>query len=205
MLKKICLNCEKEVLLEHIKTTEEIYIKGETITVPVDFYKCSECHEEIENPDAPDELILAYKEYRRRHGMIQPEDIRMVRKKYGLTQNELSSLLGWGGATLSRYENGALQDEAHDKTLHLIMNPENVLTLIEKTPTAVEFSKRSQLIDRLNMLRRDFFYLQYVCSLKNFYEDSYVKDQLDHLNGYQNLDITKLLNAILFFVMEKKA
>jgi len=44
--------------------------------------------------------------------MLSPYEIRELRKRYGLTQKELSLLLGWGSVTMSRYENGALQDVA---------------------------------------------------------------------------------------------
>jgi len=40
-------------------------------------------------------------------------------RRYPITQEELGVLLGWGGATLSRYENGALQDEVHEKMLRM--------------------------------------------------------------------------------------
>ena len=35
--------------------------------------------------------------------MLSPYEIRELRKRYGLTQKELSLLLGWGSVTMSRY------------------------------------------------------------------------------------------------------
>ena len=73
--------------------------------------------------------------------MTPPPEIKAFRKRYGLTQGELSKLLGWGPVTLSRYENGALQDEVHDKMLRLAMNPENLMRLVEDTPEALPEGK----------------------------------------------------------------
>jgi transcriptional regulator with XRE-family HTH domain len=81
--------------------------------------------------------------------MVQPEDIIQIRKAYDLTQKELASLLGWGEVTLSRYENGALQDLAHDKMLHLAKQPENLLALIEQFPGSLSGIKRYSIVSKL--------------------------------------------------------
>ena len=141
----ICPSCERETNVELVRAKELVEIRGEPIEVMAEYFKCPECGEEFENTRGPDTLELAYQEYRRRHGVLRPEDIRDWRKNYGLTQRALSTLLGWGGATLSRYENGALQSDAHEKLLHLAMEPRNLLKLIENTPHALSDQKRSEL------------------------------------------------------------
>ncbi len=58
-----------------MEASEGVEVKGETIVVPVEYYKCLECGAEFEDPaSSHDPLALAYKEYRRRHGMLQPEE-----------------------------------------------------------------------------------------------------------------------------------
>jgi putative zinc finger/helix-turn-helix YgiT family protein len=154
-MKDICPNCEKETELELIQRLEDIKVRGEVITVEVKYYKCKKCGEEFEDPcSGEDPLDKAYGEYRRRHGMMQPEEILESRKKYGLTQNEMNRLLGWGGATLSRYENGALQDETHEKALRLAIEPRNLLKLIEGTPNVLPEEKRDRLIKKLRAAER---------------------------------------------------
>ena len=120
-MKGICPNCEKETELELVRAKEVVEVRGEPIEVDVEFFKCTECGADFENTRGPDSLATAYRVYRRRHDMLQPEQIRDWRKQYGLTQKELGRLLGWGGVTLSRYENGALHVEAHEKILRLAM------------------------------------------------------------------------------------
>ena len=64
----ICPNCEKKTEVQYIKTTEEIVVKGEGIYVPVEYYRCTECGDEFDDPKSKhDPLALAYKEYGRRH------------------------------------------------------------------------------------------------------------------------------------------
>jgi putative zinc finger/helix-turn-helix YgiT family protein len=193
-MKGICPSCEKETALELILTTEEVEVRGESIPVEVEYYKCLTCGEEFEDPGSDDDpLDKAYREYRRRHGMTQPEEIRALRKRYGLTQNEMSKLLGWGGATLSRYENGALQDEAHEKTLRLAMEPHNLLKLIEEGPKALMKEKRAHLIEQLRNEEEEAY------SFPRIYEERFSKFAANEFSGYRKFDLAKLFNAILFF------
>ena len=140
----------RERNLEIVRCEEEVIVRGEKIRVHNEYFKCLECGGDFYDPKSPrDHLDEAYREYRRRHNMLQPEEIKELRLKYGLTQGELSKLLGWGAATISRYENGALQDEAHDKQLQLIAEPANLSLLLDKTPGAMLPSKRERLIESL--------------------------------------------------------
>ena len=193
-MKGICPNCEKETELELIQKVEDIKVRGEVIKVEVKYYKCKNCGEEFEDPRSEeDPLDKAYREYRRRHGMMQPEEILESRKKFGLTQNEMSRLLGWGGATLSRYENGALQDETHEKALRLAMEPRNLLKLIETTQGVLPEEKKDRLVNELRAAEEE------TCSLERVYEERFGKYEASELSGYRKLDLAKLFNAILYF------
>jgi putative zinc finger/helix-turn-helix YgiT family protein len=193
-MKSICPNCEKETELELIQKVEDIKVRGEVIKVEVKYYKCKNCGEEFDDPHSDeDPLDKAYREYRRRHGMMQPEEIRDFRKKFGLTQNEMNRLLGWGGATLSRYENGALQDETHEKALRLAMDPHNLLKLIEATRDVLPEEKKDRLINELRASEEE------TCSLERVYEERFGKYEANELSGYRKLDLAKLFNATLYF------
>jgi len=192
-MKGICPNCEKETELEIVRTKEMIEVRGEPIEVDVEFFKCTECGADFESTRGPDALVLAYQEYRHRHDMLQPEQIRNWRKQYGLTQNELSQILGWGGVTLSRYENGALHSEAHEKILRLAMEPHNLITLIEETPDALPEDKRERLLGELRSADAE------ACSFERLFEERFGQYAPDEFSGYRKLDWRKLFNAIIYF------
>ncbi len=196
-MKGICPNCERETDIKLIRSTEEIKVRGEPIKVPVEYYKCLSCGEEFEDPHSNDDpLDKAYREYRKRHGMMQPEEIQNLRKRYGLTQAEMARLLGWGAITLSRYENGALQDEAHEKLLRLSEDPRNLLQLIEETPGALLDEKRQHLVERLRVAEFEAY------SFERIYEERFGKYRADEFSGYSVFDFSRAINAILFFCEE---
>jgi len=192
-MRNICPNCEKETEIELVRTKEVIEVRGESIEVDAEFFKCAECGADFENTRGPDALALAYLEYRHRHDMLQPEQIRDWRKQYGLTQNELSRILGWGGVTLSRYENGALHSEAHEKILRLAMEPHNLITLIEEAPDALPEDKRNRLLGELRAADDE------ACSFERLFEERFGQYPPDEFSGYRKLDSQKLFNTILFF------
>ena len=48
-------------------------------------------------------------------GLLTSDEIVAIRESHGLSQADLAKLLGWGEATISRYESKAIQDEAYLK------------------------------------------------------------------------------------------
>jgi putative zinc finger/helix-turn-helix YgiT family protein len=164
------------------------------VEIETGFLCCSVCGAEFEDPaEVRDTLERGNREYRRRHGMMQPEEIRYLRKLYGLTQRELARLLGWGLATVSRYENGALQDAAHDKTLQLMREPQNLLRLLELGVEALDDEKRRGIITRFQDSRSGVY------GMARIYAERFGQYEADPLSGYRRLDMVKLLNAVLFF------
>ena len=193
-MQRICGICEKETHHEFIRKPESFDVRGELIDVNVEFYKCADCGEEsLDLNSEYDHLAEAYKIFRHRHGMIQPEEIRSFRKRYGLTQGELSRLLGWGETTLSRYENGALQDETHDTALRLAMKPSSLLKLIEEKPDALNPGRKKDLMSLLKEEERQVF------SYSWFFETHAGNYEDDEFSGYMPLNFEKVVNAILYF------
>jgi len=193
-MKHICPNCEEITNVEHIKSAEELTVKGERINVPAQYYRCLKCSAEFDDPDSKhDPLALAYKEYRRRHGMMQPKEIRELRQGYGLTQKEFCRLLGWGEVTLSRYENGALQDSTHNTVLQMIKDPRNLLNLIELQGDFIAEEKKEKLI---GLLRKAVEERQ---SFPFIYSEHFGGYNPDILNGFKELNLGKLFQTIIFF------
>ena len=144
-----CPFCETEGKLVRQREREIIPIRGEDIPVNVEYYKCESCGEQFEDPKLEsDPLEEAYRQYRLLKNMVTPDEMRDFRKQHGLTQEEFSRLLGMGVTTLNRYENGALQTEAHDRILRLVMEPGNLLKLAQKYPEAIPNEKLKSLLDQ---------------------------------------------------------
>lgn len=191
---KICGMCERETQHEFIRTTEVVDVRGESIEVDVEYHKCAECEEEFIDLNSPyDHLAEAYKIYRKKKGMLQPDDIRAFRRSHGMTQGELARLLGWGETTLTRYEKGALQSESHDTALRLAMEPSALLRLVEDKPEALNPGKMPKLI---KLLKEE---VDKVHSYRWFIETKIGAYEPDILSGNRTLNLEKVFNAVLYF------
>jgi putative zinc finger/helix-turn-helix YgiT family protein len=192
-----CPNCEKEAPLEIVRKVEEFNVRGEIVPVEVEFYRCQECGEEFENSkSAIDPYEIAYREYRSRKGMLQPEEIRDFRTSRGLTQKEFSDLLGIGIATLNRYENGALQSEAHDRVIRLAMDPRNFLYLISKSQGILGGPKRQEIISQLTE-EAELSWLENTWKVFGNYS-------ADIYSGYKKFEMGKFFEAIKYFCYQDR-
>lgn len=191
-----CPFCEKDTEGIRIQRVEELNIKGEAIAVEVDVYRCLECGQEFDNPDSKyDPLVLAYREYRRRKGMVQPEQIRSFREQYELTQRELNDLLGFGGATISRYENGALQDDAHDMVLRLALDVQNFIQIVERKETVLGEERKKRILQHL---KTDLHQNELLTCYQR------TSGPASIYNGYRVLDIQKVICLVKVFVSGAK-
>lgn len=117
-IKEFCPICFQERDVQFIDTYEDVQVRGEKFRVRATYFKCTVCGEEFEDFEkCTDPLDTAFREYRKCHQMLQPEEIKRYRRLLGLTQKELAQKVHIGEITLSRYENGALQKKVYDKAL----------------------------------------------------------------------------------------
>src|ERR1035437_187354 len=117
-----------------IRNEKETYpVKNEPVTIDADVTYCSVCGEQILNQEIDDDnLKKAFRIYRDKHDLLQPEEIKRIREKYTLTQIAFAQILGLGEKTIARYESGSLQDSAPNNLIFLAKYPDAFKILLEK-------------------------------------------------------------------------
>jgi len=145
-----CPTCMKDTDVHIEDRRETLPVRGEDIEVEARVAVCSTCGEDVWLDELDDEtLALAFAEYRSRHHLLHPEEMQRIRRLWGLGQRAFAQLLGWGEITLHRYENGSLQDAAHDAQLRMAERPENVRTLLESNGNRLTPRQREAVERRL--------------------------------------------------------
>ncbi len=125
-----CCECGKLQDTSVIQKEQMLEVKGVPITLSVNVRICNACGEEILDEELDNETLNAfYREYRRKMHLLTPEEIASIRERYGLSQISFSKLLGFGDKTITRYENGAIQDVCHDNLIRLMGNIESFTDL----------------------------------------------------------------------------
>lgn len=199
-----CPLCEKTHEVEERERLTSIIVKGENVTYEEKFYFCSNANEDenefVTGAMANKNLLNARNAYRIKMGLLTSDEIIAIRENYGLSQVDLAKLLGWGEATISRYESKAIQDEAYDTMLRLIKdNPLQALEFLKKNSEKFSMVKRleirAKIVEKLDSYGKEFLTRQtFEGEYANFEEPS-------DSNGFTMLDIDKI-EAMISYIAE---
>ena len=123
-MKIYCPFCKKEQECYLNKKLIRTF-KGVVVNIEGDVPICKGCGEklildEIEKKNNK----KIFDKYRKEKNIISPEDIVNFRKKYNISQRELTGILDFGKMTINRYENGALPTKSQSDYLKLLFKSE---------------------------------------------------------------------------------
>ena len=112
MCESFCSTCGDFVSSSIQNVTETFTVRDVDITITSPARICENCGAIVFDAILDDEkLKLVYRGDNVLNVMLQPEEIREIREKRNLTQEEFSKILGFN---VARYENGSLQSEEED-------------------------------------------------------------------------------------------
>lgn len=119
---------------------EKFEYKGETLSIPNYItYACSECGEAIVDNATLKESGKKLKDFQRRvDGLLSGEQIKAIRLKLELTQEQMADIVGGGLKSLARYESGQVcQSKGMDNLLRILdAYPETLKVIKKKTGSA---------------------------------------------------------------------
>jgi HTH-type transcriptional regulator / antitoxin MqsA len=110
------------------------------------FYRCERCEEAFYIGGMMDEsLRRATAVIRAEDGLLAPDEIVELRRKYGLTQAQLERLIGAGAKTVVRWERGTVaQNKTADTLLRVLRDhPEVVADLAKQNGRPVKTRRAS--------------------------------------------------------------
>ena len=124
---KTCTTCGGSVVRS--RSTYTAVVRQHTVPIEGVFLHCTECSEFFFAPgevDAVMDRVAAV--VRQEEGLLQPAEIRALRARLGMTQEEFEAFLGVGPKTVTRWEKGTVyQNKATDTLLRLLADvPEAV-------------------------------------------------------------------------------
>lgn len=194
-MRKYCDMCGREVATKIIAKRETCEVCGEAIEVDAQILVCAVCEEEFycEELDRAT-LLKAYKEYRRKHKLLFPEEIKKIREQYGFSQRGFARLLNWGDKTIYRYENGSIQDKAHNSLLLFLRDPENMRTYLMENEVTLDEKQKARLLHTIEELEQNSGY-RVGRKLVNLLFGKAPSIE----NGFRTFDYEKLCAMVLFF------
>ncbi len=118
----ICVECGSH-MNKSTEPFEEVF-HGRTITISgIEYYKCNQCGEivfDAAEAEKYDKQIID--KHREIEGLLLPSEIKAIREKYGLKQQEFEKILGVSSPSVSRWETGKV---IQSKPVDLLMRAYN--------------------------------------------------------------------------------
>ena len=199
-----CPYCKKEVEYK-IEKRDVKEFRGIEINSYENVAVCKECHQDLyvnEIEEKNNQRI--YEIYREKANIIKPQDIVDLRKKYDISQRELTAILGLGKMTINRYERGGVPTKSQSDYIKLLIENDNKFVekvkeaykngnINEKTYGKIVSEELNINISKEEVQDNIRKYLKFVLSRKP-----------DIYNGYKDLDIEKIENIISYIASKVK-
>ena len=197
-----CPVCGKKHEVEELTDMAETIIKGDLVKYSESFFRCANAKDgenEFEYGAMVNRNLLnARNAYRQIHGLLTSDEIIGIRKAYGLSQVELAKLLGWGEATVARYESKAIQDDAYDAMLRLVKDdPMMALGFLKKNEDKFDAARFVEIRENIkkNIASYGTEYLARQSLLSQYVDYETPSDS----NGQTTLDIDKIEAIISYY------
>ncbi len=175
----------------------KVPFRKETLTIPYQYYLCADTSEQFTTTELDElNLQMLHNQYRTLHHIPQPDAIRAMREKYGVSASRMGEVLGFGPNTYGQYEKGDLPTMANAKLLKLAENPAKFLPLAEDWATTSTKAK-ADLLKRVNELIEG-----HKVRLVDY--ESYLMGgkATDQYTGFKSPDFAKLAEMVVFFAQK---
>lgn len=179
-----------------VKEWREMTYRKESFQVYFHFYRCDDTGEKFESEEQSDlNFNQVVNQYRVRHRIPFPEQIREIRLKYGLSAMKMAEVMGMGPNSWRNYEADEVPSKVHANLIQMISTPENFREYIEKF-SEVEAKEREKILKHIQKLEAD----NSDCfdPLIRFYNLS------DITTGFKSFSLEKVKSVILFYAEHLK-
>lgn len=190
----VCESCCEEHEIWLVEDDEETIFKNEVIHYKARYYYCQFMDEYYEDEELMriNQRVLKDKDREMVH-LLTSQDIIDIRKKYMISQKDLSKLLGLSPVTITRYENYQIQDKAHDVILRkLSEDPSWFIELLHRSENLFSsnlynkyFKNAKQLLDKKISINET----------KRIYE-VYQSIDINKYCGHKTLNLNKVCDVI---------
>jgi len=186
-------------------TDKEMTLKRENISLTFrkeefsifnHFFVCEKSGEQFTSTELDElNLLQVHNQYRDRHNLPFPREIKEIRSKYRLSASKMAEILGFGANSYRNYENGEVPSNSNGRLIQMIDDPRKFRDLLDLCETLTA-DEKSKLIVRIDEMIHE--------SSENFFsrnmEDYLLGNRLpDIMSGYVRPNFSKLTEMVKFF------
>ncbi|MEO0895984.1 MAG: type II toxin-antitoxin system antitoxin SocA domain-containing protein [Bacteroidota bacterium] len=142
-----------------------------------------------------DELntLQVYNQYRERHHIPFPDEIRLIRTQYGLSAAKMSEVLDLGANSYRNYEAGEVPSLANAKLIRLAAKPENFLRFVEEKKESFSPNGFKKVTGKIAEMMQEDRLKNVMAYIWNFHMEA------NAFTGYVKPNFEKVANFVLYF------
>ncbi len=158
------------------------------------YYVNTETGEEFTSQEL-DELNLSqvYNQYRAKHHIPFPEEIKQIRLQYGLSASKMSEVLDFGINSYRNYEAGEIPSLANAKLIRLTKNAQQFKSFVAEKEEIFSPNTYRKVMERIELLMKPSELAPIVEYLWNHDMEA------NAFTGYVKPQFEKVANYVLFF------
>ncbi|MEX3624903.1 type II toxin-antitoxin system antitoxin SocA domain-containing protein [Viridibacillus arvi] len=185
-MKKLCLECCRKTDIESDYIMDKaVFHNGKEVIYQAEIYRCTVCKNEVPSNELFDKNIEnSICAFKKQYNMLTADEFKYIRETvYEVSIRTMASLIGCSPATISKYENGALQSKQHDLLYKQLISPKNMLNLYKASKDELKSSDREKLEERLEFLLKAVKVDELLKGLETHLELPYMSDKFEENNS----------------------
>ena len=203
-MKVYCPYCRKDVEYKVEKRNVNEF-RGTKIDTYENVAICKVCNQDLYVNDIEEKNNARMIEaYRKKTNIIKPQDIIDLRKKYNISQRELTAILGFGKMTINRYERGGVPTKSQSDYMRLLIENDN--KFVEKVKDAYKNGSINEKTYK-RIVSTKIENKVNSCSIQDMYRiiiNNSLKEKPNIYNGYKSLDLDVVENIISYISSKVK-
>lgn len=178
-----------------VEDVEKHEFRKEMYDVHVRYYQCEDTREKFTD-EKQDELFCneLYNQYRVRHGIPFPDEIKSIRERYKLNYTQVTKIVGFGQNQWRHYENGDVPSESNGRTIAAMRSKEGALYLLEASRN--EFAETEYERIKTQIIESSY---NDEDSLSRFF--FFGRQERGYANGYSEMNPRKLEEMVRYFIL----
>ena len=184
----------KEMVL--IKERSTLTFRKVEFEVVYNHYKCEESGEYFTTTQL-DELNLnqVYNQYRVKYKLPFPDEIKLIREKYGLSASKMSEVLGFGVNGFRNYEAGEVPNQSNARLIQLANDPKEFKRLVGYS-SAFEGKALEKILQKIETIVQEEIKNVFNTQIKFYFLGTCSPNTY---TGYKLPNLEKFTEMVVFF------
>ncbi len=195
---RFCPTCEDYRSFREEEREETYTVRGKDVSVTARVLVCAGCGEATSTEGADEDIVRRINDtYRRQEGLLSSDEIRSIRKRYSLSQKSLAHLLEMSEATINRYEQGSIQDRAHDTAIRNCDNPAVIRDLLGRRGEGLSDWQKARVLAALGDAPVDT--ATPPVGRAEMTAPAVLEAELSEFTGYRKFDFKRYVDVVIAF------